>query len=359
MTDSCGPVTTEPADSSPGYFSVHTPEFREGLRLQDFSRAILGVSDIARELSALFYGLKTRSPDSILTGHVRQISVPLRSLLLNNKGRLFNQLFKGDWAPAWQSQSAAEMAKVVVETSPSQTVHYEITSTGEQRTLTTSSYKHGFVVGTLPGIGKSGDDLYAILENRDLWDVGETVALKEWIRHELFEVDGLVYDVANCIKCVADKEGAHIDKVVDSDGIYTGSRTSRKANFTNDDGYILSRMVKFGPFSYPHVVVFVVSRYLVDMLKGVLRSRQVQVQSILGQFALTRERLASTRERIALIMKTPAVGQIEGLPLRVTPERLVMRPPTPLGLHSFAEEQARADARPRYGESYVGISRRD
>ena len=55
------------------------------------------------------------------------------------------------------------MAKVVVEASPSQTVHYEITSTGEQRALTTSSYKHGFVVGTLPGIGKSGDDLYAIL----------------------------------------------------------------------------------------------------------------------------------------------------------------------------------------------------
>ena len=146
--------------------------------------------------------------------------------------------------------------------------------------------------------------------------------------------------------------------MVDSDGIYTGSRTNRKVNFTNDDAYLLSRMVKFGPFSYPHVVVFVVSRYLVDMVKEVLRSRQVEVQSILGQFALTPERLASTRERIALIIKTPAVGQIYGFPLRVTPERLVMRPPTPLGLPSFAEEQARADARPRYGESYVGIPRR-
>ena len=99
-------------------------------------------------------------------------------------------------------------------------MHYTITPTGEQRTLTTSSYKHGFVVGTLPGIGKSGDDLYAILENRDLWDVAQTVAHNEWVGHELFEVDGLVYDVATCIKCVADKEGAHIDKVVDSEGIY-------------------------------------------------------------------------------------------------------------------------------------------
>ena len=318
----------------------------------------MGVSDIARELSALCSGLKTCSPDIILTGHVRQMSVSLRSLLLNNKGRLLNRLFKGHWAPAWQSQTAAQMAKEVVQTSPSQTVYYMIDETGEQRALTTSSYTHGFVVGTLPGIGKSTDDLYAILENRDLWDAGEIVAHNEWVRHELFEVDGLVYDVATCIKCVADKEGAHIDKVVDSEGIYTGSRTSPKAKFTNDDAYILSRIVKFGPFSYPHVVVFVVSRYLVDIVKAVLKSRQAEVQSLLGQFALTRERLVSTRERIDLITKAPVVGQIHGLPLRVTPERLVMRPPTPLGFASAAEEQALADARPRYGESYVGIPRR-
>ena len=345
-------------DSSARHSSVQPPELRDGLRLQDFSRAILGVSDIARELSALYSGLKTCSPDSILTGHVRQNSVSLRSLLINNKGRLLTRLFKGAWAPAWQSQSAAEMAKVVVEASPSQTVYYTIDETGEQRSLTTSSYTHGFVVGTLPGIGKSGDDLYAILDDRHLWDSGETVAHMEWVRHELFEVDGLVYDLANCIKCVADKEGAHIDKVVDSEGIYTGSRTSPKAKFTNDDVYILSRMVKFGPFSYPHVVVFVVSRYLVGMVKQVLKSSQAEVQSLLGQFALTRERVASTRERIALIMNAPAVGQIHGLPLRVTPERLVMRPPTPLGLASAAEEQALAHARPRYGETYVGIPRR-
>lgn len=345
-------------DSSARHSSVQPPELRDGLRLQDFSRAILGVSDVARELSALYSGLKTCSPDSILTGHVRQMSVSLRSLLLNNKGRLINRLFKGDWAPAWQSQSAAEMAKVVVEASPSQTVYYSIDETGEQRALTTSSYKHGFVVGTLPGIGKSADESYAILEHRDLWDAGQIVALRDWVRHELFEVDGLVYDVANCIKCVADKEGAHIDQVVDSEGIYTGSRASPKAEFTNDDAYLLSRMVKFGPFSYPHIVVFVVSRYLVDMVKAVLRSRHLEVQSLLGQFALTRERVVSTRERISLIMSAPALGQISGLPLRVTPERLVMRPPTPLGIASAAEEQALADARPRYGESYVGVPRR-
>ena len=53
-------------------------------------------------------------------------------------------------------------------------------------------------------------------------------------------------------------------------------------------------MVKFGPFSYPHVVVFVVSRYLVGIVTQVLKSRQAEVQSLVGQFAVTRERVAST-----------------------------------------------------------------
>ena len=240
---------TEAPDRSPRRLSVHIPELREGLKLQDFSRAILGLSDVARELSALYEGFRTRSPDTILTGHVRQMSVSLRSLLLNNKGRLLDRLFKDDWAPAWHSQSPEVTERVVVDASPGQEVGYTVSPTGESRTLKVPDYKHGFVVGALPGIGKSAERVYEVLENTDIWDVEETVPLKEWVRSELFEVDGLVYDVANCIKCVADKEGAHIDKVVDSEGIYTGNRTNRKVKFTTDDAYLLSRMVKFGPFS--------------------------------------------------------------------------------------------------------------
>ena len=338
--------------------SVHAPEFRQGVKLQDFSRAILGISDIARELSALYDGLTNKSPDSILTGHVRQMSVSLRSVLLNDGGRLLGGMFKDEWAPAWQRQRAGVAAKVVVDASPYEELDYAVGGTGERRTLKVPGYKHGFIVTSLPGLGNSGEGRYTILENRDIWDFDEPVALKAWVRHELFEVDGLVYDVDKCIKCVADKEGAHIDKVVDSDGIYTGNRANRKVQFTNDDAYILSRMVKFGPFSYPHVVVIVVSRYLVDMLKETLKTRQVEVQSILRQFTLTQERVASTRERIGLIMKCPIFGRIDGLPLRAIPERLVMRPPIDVGLTSLADEQARADELPRYGESYVGIPRR-
>ena len=229
--------------------------------------------------------------------------------------------------------------------------------TGDRRTLIVPGYRHSFVVATLPGIGKSDEGLYAILGNRDVWKFDDTVTLIAWLSHPLFEVDGLVYDVSTCIKCVADKEGAHIDKVVDSDGIYTGNEATRKVRFTNDDAYILSRMVKFGPFSYPQVIVIVLSRYLVGMFKETVRRRQVEVQSILGQFTMTQERVTSTRERLDLIMKCPAVDRIDGLPLRVTPERLVMRPPIDIGLASFAEEQARANALPQYGESYIGIPR--
>ena len=42
---------------------------------------------------------------------------------------------------------------------------------------------------------------------------------------------------------------------------------------------------------------------------------------------------------------------------RVTPERLVMRPPTALGLDSFDDEQRRAASLPEYGETYIGAVR--
>ena len=336
---------------------VHTPEFQEGVEIQDFSQAILGLSDMARELSELYDGLRNRSPDSILTGHVRQMSVSLRSVLLNNKGRLLTRVFKNEWVPAWQQPKAEVLTKIVVDASPYEELDYTIESTGERRTLKVPGYKHGFVIKTLLGIGKSGEDLYAILGNRDIWKIEETVALEEWLRQEIFEVDGLVYDVDRCIKSVADKEGAHIDKVVDSDGIYTGNQDRKKGEFTNDDAYILSRMVKFGPFTYPHVVVIALSRYLVAMTREIVTKRQGTVQSILGQVTLTQESVSSTRERIDVIMKCPTGDRIDGFPLRVTPERLVMRSPIDVGLGSFADEQALANDLPRYGESYIGIPR--
>ena len=89
--------------------------------------------------------------------------------------------------------------------------------------------------------------------------------LEDWVKQEVFEVDGLVYNVEKTIKIVADKEGAHIDQIVDSEGIYTGNQESTGSQFTNNDAYIRSRLVKFGPFSYPHILVICVSRYLVEI----------------------------------------------------------------------------------------------
>ena len=86
------------------------------------------------------------------------------------------------------------------------------------------------------------------------------------------------------------RAAAVIDKVVESDGIYTGNETTRKVRFTNADAHILSRMVKFAPFSYPLVVVIVVSRYVVGTLKETVRRRHVGVQSIMRQFTRTQER---------------------------------------------------------------------
>ena len=312
---------------------------------------------MAGHLSGLRNGLRNRSMDSILTGYVRQMSVSLRSILLADKGRLFTQVFKDGLFPTWPQVQGELLARVVVEASPYQEIDYTIQESGEQRRLKVPGYKHGFVVNTLPGIGKSRGDRHAILSGNEIWTSKETVELRDWVKQQIFEVDGLVYDVEKTIKTVADKEGAHIDQIVDSEGIYTGNRENTESQFTNDEAYIRSRLVKFGPFSYPHIVVIIVSRYLVTIAKESLIRNKEQVESIGKKITLSPDGLSVLREQIRTIMTCPPIERIDGLPLKARSERLVMRPPIKIGLESFEEEQARANNRPQYGETYIGNPR--
>ena len=56
-------------------------------------------------------------------------------------------------------------------------------------------------------------------------------------------------------------------------------------------------------------------------------------------------------------MACPSIGRIEGFPLRVGPERLVMRPPSPMGMDSFDDEQRHVARLPEYGETWIGAAR--
>ena len=338
---------------------IPIPEFEQKMTMQDFARGILGISDIAGQLSELCTGLQNSSSASILTRHVRQMSVSLRSILLEKRGRLLTRVLKDGLFPSWPQQQREVLSRVVVEASPDQELHYEIKESGECRSLKVPGYRHGFVVSTLHGIERSEGDRYAILGSDEIWTSNETVKLKDWVKQEVFEVDGLVYDLDKTIKTVADKEGAHLDQIeeVDSEGIYTGNRENTKSQFTNDDAYIRSRLVKFGPFSYPHILIIFVSTYLVMIARESLKRNKHQVQSIGQQITLAPASLPAIRERTDMIMTSPRIGRINGLPLQVKPERLVMRPPISIGLSSFEEEQARVNNLPQYGETNISIPR--
>ena len=91
--------------------------------------------------------------------------------------------------------------------------------------------------------------------------------------------------------------------------------------------------------------------------KESLTKNSGDVRSLSQQLSLTSATPSAIRERLAIIKACPSIGRIEGLPLRVTPERLVMRPPTALGLDSFDDEQRRAASLPEYGETYIGAAR--
>ena len=336
--------------------AIPIPKLAQGTTNQDLARGLPAIADVADQLSLLSDALRNTKPDSVLTGCVRRMSVSLRSILVEKKGRLFTRLFQDGRFPRWPATPEGMLAKVIVDASPGMEVEYEIEQTGERRRLRTPPYRHGLVVNALHGIGKCEAERFAILENTEVWTRNETVDVANWLRQPTFEVDGLVYDLATTIKTVADKEGAHIDQVVDSQGIYTGNRTTRAGPPSNDDAYVRSRLVKFGPFTYPHIVVFCVARYLVNIARASLKENSGEVRSLSQQMNFAPATPSAIQERLAIIKACPSIGRIEGLPLRVMPERLVMRPPTALGLDSFDDEQRRAASLPEYGETVIGAA---
>ena len=336
---------------------IPIPKLAQGATNQDLARGLLAISDVADQLSRLNDALRNTKPDSVLTGCVRRMSVSLRSILVEKKGRLFTRLFQDGLFHRWPPSPEGMLAKVVVDASPPMEVEYEIEQTGDRRRLRTPPYRHGLVVNMLHGIVKREAERFAILANTEVWTRNETVNLAYWLKQPIFEVDGLVYDLAMTIKIVADKEGAHIDQVVDSEGIYTGNRTIGAGPPSNDEAYVRSRLIKFGPFTYPHIVVFCVARYLVIIAKASLTENSGEVRSLSQQMSLTHATPSAIRERLAIIKSCLSIGRIEGLPLRVTTERLVMRPPIDLGLDSFDDEQSRAASLPEYGETCIGAAR--
>ena len=336
--------------------TISIPKLAQEATNQDLARGLLAISDVADQLSRLTDALRNTNPDSVLTSCVRRMSVSLRSILVENRGRLFTRLFQDGGFPRWPPPPEGMLAKVVVDASPPMEVEYEIKQTGERRRLRTPPYKHGFVINALHGIGKFEAERFVILESTEIWTRNETADLANWLRQPIFEVDGLVYDLETTIKTVANKEGAHIDQVVDSEGIYTGNRTIRAGPPSNDEAYVRSRLVKFGPFPYPHIIVLCVARYLVTITKASLTENFGDVRSLAQQMCLTHAKLPAIRERLAIIKACPSIGRIEGLPLHVIPERLVMRPPIDLGFDSFDDEQRRADKLPEYGETCIGAA---
>ena len=336
--------------------SIRIPALREDVSIQNFARGILGISDLAAQIAVFHAALKNKNSDAILTWCVRQMSVSLRSILLEKRGGLLVGMLNDGCFPQWPKLQEGLLAKIEVQASPEMEVEYEI-ETGESRRLRTPEYTHAFKINCLHGIAKCKDGRFALRETDGIWTRSECETLQDWVRQELFEVDGLKYDLANIVKTVADKEGAHIDRIVHTDGIYTGNQERTESKTTNDEAYVRSRLIKFGPFSYPHLVCIAVSRYLVITVRKSIIKNEEQIKSIGKQFTITQETIRAIQERIAIIMGCPNIGRIDGLPLRVVPERAVMRPGIPMGMANFEEERRIAKSLPQYGESYIGVPR--
>ena len=195
---------------------------------------------------------------------VRQISIPLRKLCLDDQGALLKKTIasptfhplggqKGRYGRAtlsWRSER-----REVVRTY----------ANGEKKTDVVPETEHEIEIGRLYGVDFLRDRSCAIHSPFDL--MARPVPMDAWLDAKALQVNSVSYTVEDALRLVADYEGAHTNELpawvavgVNPEDVDKGRRMK----------YRLVNSVYFGCLSYVHVVALYTALYLTGQMQQLL-----------------------------------------------------------------------------------------
>ena len=228
---------------------------------------------------------------------VRQISVPLRKLLLDDEGALLKRTIanpaflplggkKGRYRHATMSWHSERRESVLTY------------ADGRQETVVVPETKHEIEIGRLYGVDFLKDGWCLIHSPFD--PMARPVPLDAWLDTKALQVNSVSYTVKDALRLVADYEGAHANELpawvavgVNPDDFDKGRNMK----------YRLVNSVYFGCLSYPHVLALYTALYVTGRLRELLAK---SANALVGVDASTVER--SVRDvRTDLVMRARIV----------------------------------------------------
>lgn len=195
---------------------------------------------------------------------VRQISVPLRKLILDDEGALLKKAIDSPTFPPLGGKKGRYRCLTMSWRSERRECEFGYAD-GKRETVVVPETKHEIEIGRLYGIDFLEDGWCAIHSPFDL--MARPIPMDACLGAQALQVNSVSYTVKDALRLVADYEGAHANELpawvavgVNPEDIDRGRNMK----------YSLVNAVYFGCLSYPHVVAFYTALYLTERMRQLI-----------------------------------------------------------------------------------------
>ena len=138
---------------------------------------------------------------------------------------------------------------------------------GRQEQLTIPEREFQIQLGRLYGIVFLGDDACAIHSPFDY--SAPPIALDTWLKLKALQVNSVAYTISDVLKLVVNAEGAHSPNLLPA--LIGGGFNPEQVGNGTEMKHRLANAVRFGLFSYPHLIVLFTGLHLIDRVQELLK----------------------------------------------------------------------------------------
>ena len=200
----------------------------------------------------------------VLQSIVRQMSVPLRKLCLDNDGALLRRVISNPFFhPLGGEKGRYRLAKMSWCTE-----HQELVlgyANGKQETVVVPETEHEIEIGRLYGIDFVENGWCTVHSPFDL--EASRIALDAWLGTKALQVNSVSYTVRDALGLVANYEGAHTNEMPAFVSVGVNpENVDRGQNMK----YRLINCVYFGCLSYAHILVLYSALYITKGMQQLL-----------------------------------------------------------------------------------------
>ena len=197
---------------------------------------------------------------------IRQMSVPIRKLLLEKQGESIRQaISEPRMYPLGGEKGRYRKADLTWKTPP---IHgYLSFEDGRQDEVNIPEREYRVQLGRLYGITYLGDAcaVYSPFDHSI-----PPIALEKWLVLKVLQVNSVGYPIKDLLRLVATFKGAH-----NSSNFPTsigGGFNAEQVNEGKEMKYKLANAVRFGGFTYPHLIVLFTGIQLIDQIQDLVKS---------------------------------------------------------------------------------------